>query len=173
MSYFLETTSNLTNSLKGLSDEQFNFKQSVEHWSINECIQHLVLVEKLLAKKFRSIMQQPSNAEQRMEIKITDSDFVKKVEDRSNKVKAIEQYLPIGLYKNSEEAMLHFVTQRNELKKYILQYSEQDMRNHVIFGPFGTLDAYQYALLSTAHIARHTKQIEEVKADKNYPSSSI
>jgi len=86
MSYFLETTSNLTNSLKGLSDEQFNFKQSVEHWSINECIQHLVLVEKLLAKKFRSIMQQPSNAEQRMEIKITDSDFVKKVENAGKHV---------------------------------------------------------------------------------------
>jgi hypothetical protein len=33
----------------------------------------------------------------------------------------------------------------------------------------GPLDAYQWILLISAHSERHTKQIEEVKADPNFP----
>ena len=32
-----------------------------------------------------------------------------------------------------------------------------------------TIDAYQWLLLLAAHSARHTAQIEEVKADPNFP----
>ncbi len=31
------------------------------------------------------------------------------------------------------------------------------------------LDAYQWVLLISAHCERHMKQIEEVKADPNFP----
>ena len=34
---------------------------------------------------------------------------------------------------------------------------------------FGTLDGYQWLLLLSTHSERHTAQIEEVKADPNFP----
>jgi len=33
------------------------------------------------------------------------------------------------------------------------------------------MDAYQWLLLISAHSARHTAQIEEVKADPNFPKN--
>jgi hypothetical protein len=35
--------------------------------------------------------------------------------------------------------------------------------------PAGLLDAYQWMLFQGAHSKRHTAQIEEVKADPNFP----
>jgi hypothetical protein len=34
---------------------------------------------------------------------------------------------------------------------------------------FGTWDGYQWLVLISAHSARHTLHIEEVKADPNFP----
>jgi len=48
--------------------------------------------------------------------------------------------------------------------------TNDDLRDHM--GPhpvLGPLDAYQWILLISAHSERHTKQIEEVKADPNFP----
>ena len=46
-----------------------------------------------------------------------------------------------------------------------------EMRKHIMEGPpgTGTNDAYQWMLLMAAHSKRHTAQIEEVKADPNFP----
>jgi hypothetical protein len=37
--------------------------------------------------------------------------------------------------------------------------------------PLGELDAHEWMLFMASHSARHTKQIEEVKADPNFPKS--
>jgi hypothetical protein len=48
--------------------------------------------------------------------------------------------------------------------------TNDDLRDHFFDHPaFGTLDGYQWLLLISAHSARHTAQIEEVKADPNFP----
>jgi len=46
-----------------------------------------------------------------------------------------------------------------------------DLRAHVVDSPQGgpKLDAYVWVLFVSAHSQRHTKQIEEVKADTNFP----
>jgi len=36
---------------------------------------------------------------------------------------------------------------------------------------FKTLDTYQWILLTSAHMRRHTAQILEVKADPNFPEA--
>ena len=43
------------------------------------------------------------------------------------------------------------------------------MRDHVADSPLGKLDGYEFVLLIAAHSERHTKQINEVKADPNFP----
>ena len=44
-----------------------------------------------------------------------------------------------------------------------------DLRAHVADSPMGQLDAYEWLLLIGAHSKRHTEQIDEVKADPNFP----
>jgi len=43
------------------------------------------------------------------------------------------------------------------------------LRDHVTDSPMGKLDGYEFVLLIAAHSERHTKQINEVKADPNFP----
>jgi len=38
-----------------------------------------------------------------------------------------------------------------------------------LYPHFGLLDGYPWLLLLSAHRARHSEQIEEVKADPNFP----
>jgi hypothetical protein len=46
------------------------------------------------------------------------------------------------------------------------------LRDHAVDRPVGTKwDAYEFILLIGAHSERHTKQIQEVKADPNFPKS--
>ena len=43
------------------------------------------------------------------------------------------------------------------------------LRDHVMDGPVGKMNGYEFILFVGAHSERNTKQIEEVKADPNYP----
>ncbi len=48
--------------------------------------------------------------------------------------------------------------------------TQDDLRAHSAPHPvLKTIDAYQWLLLLSAHSARHAAQIEEVKADPNFP----
>lgn len=47
--------------------------------------------------------------------------------------------------------------------------NEADLRNHYMVMPFGTLDAYQGLLFIAGHTERHVLQMEEVKANANFP----
>jgi len=92
-----------------------------------------------------------------------------KVPDRSTKRTAPEFLKPSGKFKNSEEAIKAFVEQRDKNIEYI-QTTNDDLRNHFLpHGTLGLLDDYQWLLVISAHSRRHTLQIEEVKADPNFP----
>ena len=60
------------------------------------------------------------------------------------------------------------VEYRGKLIDYV-KNTDADLRNHVAILPFGSFDCYQMILFIAAHSNRHTQQIEEVKADANFP----
>jgi hypothetical protein len=62
----------------------------------------------------------------------------------------------------------HFVESRSRTINF-LQKAE-DLRAHAVDSPLGKkLDAYQWILYISAHSERHTKQINEVKMDPDFP----
>ena len=51
-----------------------------------------------------------------------------------------------------------------------IRTTDDDLRDHFFDHPvLGPMDGYQWLLLIATHSARHTAQIEEVKADPNFP----
>jgi hypothetical protein len=91
-----------------------------------------------------------------------------RVPDRTNKAQAPEPLKPTNRYGSPDAAVKHFVDSRNRTINF-LQKTE-DLRAHVVDSPLGKkLDAYQWILFISAHSERHTKQINEVKADPNFP----
>lgn len=165
-----DTYKDVVKATKGLSEAQVNFKPSAESWSVKEIVYHIAATENELWNMLEGVMKSPANPEKRTEIKASDEDVVKNVNDRSTKYKTSEKFDPKNIpYKSLDEALADFKSGRSALIKYI-KTSTEDMRNHVVQMPVGWVDAYQFCLFIAAHSSRHTQQMEEVKASPGFPS---
>jgi hypothetical protein len=169
MNLMKDTKADLLKSVKGLSEAQLDFKTAPERWSVKECAYHIAGAEKLLWSMLEGAMKAPANPEKRSEIKVTDEELVKMVEDRSKKAQAPEPIQPKNTgYKTLDDALNNFKANRQEHIKYMKSTTE-DMRNHVVQMPFGWIDCYQLYLMIAAHRNRHTQQLNEVKAAAAFP----
>lgn len=162
------TRDELLKSVKGLSDNQLNFKPSAEEWSVNECVQHLALTESLFRKSIDDMLQKTPNPEKRSEIKISDQDVIAKMASREMKVKTFPSLTPENSKLNTKEALDEIKQKRKSLMQFV-KTTETDMRSHVSESPMGMVDAYQVVLMTAAHTTRHTQQINEVKQHPQFP----
>ena len=164
-----ETKKDLLKTVDGLNAAQLTFKVDTSRWSVEDCVKHIAMAEMGLWKMIQDGLSQPPNPEKRAEIKMTDEQLVKAIQDRSAKFKAPEPLQPQNIpFKSTEEALNSFKESRNKLISYI-DDTQEDLRSHVINFPVGMMDAYQMVLLVSAHSNRHTQQIKEVIADPNFP----
>ena len=169
ISLMKETKADVLKSVKGLSEAQLNFKAAPDKWSVKECMYHIAVSEKNLWDMMEASMKTQGNPEKRSEIKMTDEQLIKMMEDRSFKVKTNKNFEPINApYTSIDEALETFKSRRMDNIKYMKSTTE-DMRNHVVQMPFGWLDCYQLCLMMASHSNRHTQQINEVKADPAFP----
>ena len=169
MSLMKDTKVAALKSVKGLSNAQLNFKAAPDRWSVKECMYHIAISEKNLWDMLEASMKGAANPEKRSDIKMTDEQIIKMMEDRSFKVKTAEPFEPKNTpYKTLDDAVNAFKSRRADHIKYIKTTTE-DLRNHVVQMPFGSLDCYQLCLMMASHSNRHTQQIEEVKADPKFP----
>ncbi|MEO6612364.1 MAG: DinB family protein [Chitinophagaceae bacterium] len=169
ISLMKETRDDAISSTRGLSEAQLNFKAAPEKWSVKECMYHIAGAEKLLWSLLEGSLKGPVNPEKRAEIKVTDEQFVKMIEDRTNKAQAPEPIQPKNTgFTSMDAAVEDFKSNRNNHIKY-LKSSTEDLRNHVLQLPFGWIDGYQLCLMIAAHSNRHTQQINEVKANPGFP----
>ncbi len=167
--HLTETKAYLYEAVKGLSEEQMNFKAAPERWSIKECLEHIANTELLVAQRTQELIKQSANRDKRNEIKLTDEELVAAALNRTDKLQAPEVLKPTGKYILAQDALKAYDEQRDKTIEYI-KATKEDLRGHVAPHPrFGMIDSYQWYLLVGAHQKRHTLQIEEVKADKNFP----
>jgi uncharacterized damage-inducible protein DinB len=166
-----ETEKNLEQSVAGLSDAQLNFKASDSTWSVDGCVKHLAVSEKILWGALEEALKKPANAEKRADIKVTDEQLVNFQEGRQVKLKTLDVLKPENTtYASTTEALNSIKESRKKIIDF-MNTTKDDMRNHVVELPFGSFDAYQVVLLIGSHSKRHTKQIEEVKASTGFPSN--
>jgi len=91
------------------------------------------------------------------------------VPDRTHKAQAPEPLQPSNRYGSPADALKHFIESRATTEA--LLNSSAGLRDHVSDSPLGKLDGYEFILFIAAHSERHTKQINEVKADANFPKN--
>ena len=166
---FQETSKELRENIRGLSAAQMQFKSSEDNWSVSECIEHIILTEKMLFNMSRELMEKPANPQRRAEVKFSDEDLMAGPRDRSRKATATKELEGQNTYTEPEKAMGDLETQRQEILAYIKSKSLDDLRNHVTDSPFGPVDAYQWFLFMAGHTARHTLQIAEIKQGSSFP----
>tara|TARA_R110002124_G_scaffold227889_1_gene393216 strand:- start:122695 stop:123297 length:603 start_codon:yes stop_codon:yes gene_type:complete len=168
MAEMTTTHDHLLNNLKGLSEAQLNFKSSPDSWSIAECTEHITISEENIFGMIETALKTPADASRRSEVKMSDEQILSMTADRSTKVKTSEAFEPSGKYGSHEETLVAFKKKRKSNMQFVAS-TEEDLRNHYSETPFGIIDAYQVLLFMSAHTERHVLQIEEIKADPNFP----
>ena len=169
--YLKKTESRLRKDVQGLSSDQLNFKADSSRWSVAQCVEHITLAENLIWKWSQGMLSQPANPSKRGEIKFSNEQLIAATVDRSKKFNAPDVLKPDNKLGSTEDALKIFTQRRDSTITYI-QTTQDDLKNHFIIHPaMGTLDLYQALLFLSAHCERHTLQLEEVKANPNFPKN--
>ena len=165
---YLETSKKgVLAATKGLSEAQWNFKPAPDKWSVAECMEHIAASEDFIRDSVaEKVMKAPAAPDR--DIAKIDAGIMAMVPDRTTKVQAPEPIRPTNRYGSPDASIQHFVESRAKTEEYLK--STADLRGHAGDSPMGAKwDAYEFILLIAAHSERHTKQIEEVKANPNFP----
>src|SRR5579871_300698 len=167
---FQTTRDNFLKSISGLSQKQWTFKPAPDRWSVAEVAEHITVSESTIMGLIqKQIMPSPADPAKRAEVKGKDQMILQRMPDRSHKAQAPEMLRPTGRWATETDLVKAFEDSRKTNMDYI-RTTNDDLRDHFYTHPaFGLLDGYQWLLLLSGHTARHTEQIEEVKADPNFP----
>jgi hypothetical protein len=168
----LQTTQQLLHeTVDGLTDAQLTYKPDAGRWSIAECVEHVVLVERGIFRAIQHGISQVAEPEKRSGIRFNDVDVIKAVRSRAGRMASPAPFVPTGKYGDTAATMALF-DQIRATDTDFAKTADGDLRTHY-FDHFtmGRLDLYQALLLIAAHGERHRKQIDEVKAAPDYPQA--
>lgn len=98
LEYYASTEAELQKDIAGLSETQMAFKATPESWSVSQCLEHIILTEKMLYDCIQAGLAAPSNIEEMGAPTHTDEKIVEMVTDRSTKFKAPAELAPEGKY---------------------------------------------------------------------------
>src|SRR5262245_38970271 len=165
--YLESTRDNVVQATKGLTEEQWNYKPSVFKWSVAQVVEHIAAAEDLLRGLLvQNVLKAPPAPG--LDTKAGDQRVLAMVPDRSVHVEAPPPLRPTNRFSSPQEALKHFVESR--AKTIELLQNTPDLRAHATDSPiFKKLDGYEWVLFIAAHSERHTKQLNEVKADPKFP----
>ena len=164
-----DTRAKFLKSIEGLSEAQWKYKPAPETWSIAEVAEHIAISEGTLLELIKTKMLAAPGP--KPEERVADEKVLAGVVDRTSKFQAPEMLRPANKYASKDALVKDFNAARDRTIEFV-KTSTEDLRAHG--GPhpvLKTLDVYQWILLISGHSARHTAQIEEVKATAGYPKN--
>ena len=169
LKYLEKTRDGVLQATKGLSEAQWNFKPGPDRWSVAEVTEHIAATEDFLMDTVRDkVMKAPARAEP-ADLKAIDDFVLQAIPDRSHKAQAPEPLRPTNRFGSPKDSLKHFQESRAKTIEFLKE--TKGLREHAVDSPMGKkLDAYEWVLFVAAHSERHTKQIDEVKADPKFPA---
>jgi len=170
LQYLESTKKNVLEATEGLSQAQWNFKPTPDSWSVAQVMEHIAAAEDFIRDNLvkEKVMVSPSGPPRR-DVKKTDEAVVAMVPDRTHKAQAPEPLVPSNRFGSPDGSVNHFVESRATTEQFLK--STTGLRDHVMDGPVGKMDGYEFVLFIAAHCERHTKQINEVKANPDFPKN--
>ena len=168
LQYLESTRKDVVDATKGLSEAQWNFKSAPDRWSVAQVMEHIAAAEDFLRVNFLQQKVMTSSAgDPGRDVKKTDAAIEAMIPDRSHKAQAPEPLVPNNRFGSPDGSLKHFLESRETTEQFLR--STAGLRDHVMDGPIGKMDGYEFILFIAAHSERHVKQMKEVKADPNFP----
>jgi DinB superfamily len=171
LQFMVSTRDTILLDVRGLSAAQLNFKADSSRWSVAQCVEHIALAEAALTMAYQQALNSAADPSKRDSIKYSDQQIIHFLTDRSRKFQAPEMLKPVGSFGSFQASLDSFVARRNRNIAFI-KTTQADLRDHCsVFPGVGMVDDYQVVLFMVSHSKRHTMQLEEVKANPNFPKN--
>ncbi|HEU4521862.1 MAG TPA: DinB family protein [Thermoanaerobaculia bacterium] len=154
-------------SVAGLTEAQWNYRAGEGRWTIAEVAEHIAASEEMMLKGTLGVIQDNATPEALKDAR-KDEMLIQRIPDRTSRFQAPEVLRPTNRFGSAAGSVAAFRKSRAEMMA--LAKERPDLRNFAAPHPVtGNLDAHGWLLFQSAHSERHTKQIEEVKADPGFP----
>lgn len=157
----------LIKETEGLTEKQWNFKESPDRWSINQVVEHIGYWEMLLQHESSNGFEAGPQPE-RVKSARPDSEFVSFImEDKPHHskeyTKPFTYTIPMGI-NSLKNNMAWYLKMRNESIDYLKSTSD-DLR--LYFNSYGSI--HQLYIYVFGHTDRHLRQIKKIKQHPDYP----
>jgi hypothetical protein len=154
---------------ENLSEEQWNFHESPDRWSIKQVVEHIDIWELLLQREVSLDLLAGPQPELN-KTATPDSVFLDRIMELKPHItteytKPFTFSVPLGL-NDGKHNLAWFVKMRNESIEY-LKTATEDLRSYYLKPGRGNI--HQVYITTFGHSDRHLRQILKVKQNPNYP----
>jgi hypothetical protein len=169
--HLAETAEGFLQSIQGLSPAQWSFKPGDDIWSIAECADHVVAVEKMIFQMVsRKMQERPPDLERAEATRGKERLISRAVPDRSTRVKVPVQIEATGHNSSPQDLGSYFQEIRDQTLAYVRETPDPVHDRCMPHFMFKDLDGAQWLRMISLHTERHTAQINEVKSAAGYPA---
>jgi uncharacterized protein YndB with AHSA1/START domain len=160
----------LLECVKNFTLAQWTFKPAADRWSAAENAEHVAFVEdRVLRRITEKSLLEPADPEKRKTLRYRDMKVMELGFSREPNLQAPDYVQPTARWAVPDELLQNLRAARARSKEFVCT-TQAGLRTHYLDHPFfGMLDDYQWLLLVSAHMQRHTLQIEEIKKHPGFP----
>lgn len=161
----IKSKEELIQETKGLSIEQWNFKESSDRWSINQIVEHLAIWELIVMHEISVALQMGEFPQ--LKKYPADSLFLgksPKKNETTDFTKPFSYPVPLGS-NDGKNNIIWLTTMRAESIEFVENETKNLRLYYVNFGP----NIHHKCMQIFAHNYRHLNQIRKVKDHSNYP----
>lgn len=165
----LESRDSLLLETNDLSEQEWQFKESPDRWSINEVVEHIALWELLLSREISMSLaagpQPELNKSAKPDSVVLGFILEGKRHISTEYTKPFTFTLPMGL-NELKNNVAWFLKMRDESIAY-LRVAQQDLRSHYLKA--GRSNVHQTYITVFGHTSRHLRQVRRIKQHPQYP----
>ena len=166
------------NKFKLLSEEQINWKPSAENWSIAECVDHLVVTNKLyfneFEKQFADSQIKTDYAKAQVKHKWLSKFIIKSVDPANiKKAKTFPVFMP-SRSKHTKDVFNSFYEVQNGLINLLSTAINLDLNKYVMSSPAAKIIKENFCdvlEIIRLHDRRHFNQTERLFNHPNFPQN--
>jgi len=165
-----QTRDQVLSEVAGLRPDQWTFRPDDDTWSIGECADHILTVERRIFSMVSKRMQGDSpNPERAAEVQKKTPWILEAVPSRHQRVKVPQGIENHTHFETPQEFAQAFEERRASVQKYVAETGDpmhDRVAPHMVFKD---LDGCQWLLMISLHSLRHAAQMAEVKTHPAYP----
>ncbi len=173
LDYTKHTKQYFLGMLEDVDPESWHFKPGAERWSIAECAEHILTTELLALAEIKNQLSSEAATPHKTSAVGSIELLLNIVNDRVNKrIKTEEAMEPEGKWASKAEFLAAYQASQAAFKDFVKETSAE-VHHHFRDSPLGKIDLYEFLYVTVAHTARHTMQIEDIKALRGLTTSSL